>query len=162
MYLCKLCFIEAWSVTEELLTNFRMPFIRRSGEYGVEFMTCAFQEGGKAEIFMVIERVGRAHLQSQLEKCGARQVVIHSFPSDDPNHLTGKFLDRVLKRADAPGMLSYQRGYCNNTFRINYDDGGYEELKQVQRMQEEEAGDADEVLLSLTCQLSNLHHIAII
>jgi hypothetical protein len=83
-------------------------------------------------------------------------------PSDDPNHLTGKFLDRVLKRADAPGMLSYQRGYCNNIFRINYDDGGYEELKQVQRMQEEEAGEADEVLLSLTCQLSNLHLIAII
>ena len=142
------CFIEAWSVTEEILAEFRMPFVARSGEYRVQYIQSVFEEGGKAEIVMEIEQVRRGYLQSRLEHCGARQVIIQSFPLNDAQNLAGKFLDRITQRALLPGMKSFVRG----STRIvpvpdtNGDDNRliYEELKRLQMAQ-----DGDEVSFSL-------------
>ena len=143
------CFIEAWAVTDELLTEFRMPFVRGTGEYDIKFLNYAYQIGGKAEIFMVIEQVRRGHLQNRLELCGARQVVIHSFPSNDPNQLAGKFLNRVIEKSDIPGVSSYQRGSCNISLvsDSNQDDNAaiYEELKALQLMQHSAVVEEDAV-----------------
>jgi hypothetical protein len=132
------CFIETSYMTEEIISTFRMPFVQQSGEYDIRLITCAYEEGGKAEIFMDIEPVKRAHLQNQLEQCGGGQVLIHSFPSTDPSHLQGKFLGRVLAKANTPGIKSYQRGYTSsNVFPVSGLLGLdplliYEELKAVQ------------------------------
>jgi hypothetical protein len=132
------CFIEAWSVTEELIKDFKMPFIRRNGEYEIKFIKCALLDGGKAEIVMNIEHVRRGFLLDQFEKCGARQVMICSFPLNDPNHLAGKFTHRVQTKAEAPGMKAYERGICNivPVVDTNPDENAiYEELKSLQMMQ---------------------------
>ena len=146
------CYIEAWSVTEALLTEFRMPFVQRSGEYAITFCMAAYDESGKAEIFVDMEQVRRGHLQARLELCGARQVLIHSFPVNDPNNLAGKFLGRVMKKMGLPGKRSYQRGYTNTIFPdndYNPDENTiYDELKGLQQTQ---ADDDGEVRIRMAC-----------
>lgn len=129
-------------MTEDMLAQFKLPFMMKSGEYTVKYLNSSFEEGGKAEILMEVEKIRRGFLQRQLELCGARQVLIQSFPLNDPQHLAGKFLHRVNMKAQLPGMKSYVRG----STRIvpvpdsNGDDNHviYEELKRLQTMQ---AGD---------------------
>ncbi len=135
-------------MTEEILTEFTMPFVRRSGEYEIKFIKAAYEEGGRAEVFMEIEQVRRGHLQTQFELCGARQVLIHSFPLNDPNSLAGKFLGRVIQRGEALGKMSYQRGHTNGVFPVhdhNRDENViYEELKSLQKTQNVTSTTVDE------------------
>jgi hypothetical protein len=132
-----------------------MPFVQRSGEYDITLCMAAYDESGKAEIFMDIERVRRGHLQARLELCGARQVLIHSFPANDPNRLAGKFLGRVMKIMGLPCKRSYQRGYTNTIFPendFNPDENTiYDELKGLQKTQAD-----DEVCICVLCILLNL------
>ncbi len=128
------CFIEAWSMTEKLITEFKMPFTQRSGEYGIKFIKCSYVEGGKAEIYMEIEQVRRRYLLNELEKRGAKQVMIYSYPLNDPDHLAAKCMHRVQKMAGTPGMKSYERGVTDVVPYVddNADDNAiYEELKAM-------------------------------
>ncbi len=122
------------------MTDFKMPFVRGSGEYAIDFIICAFNaRDGKAEIFMELEKVRRGHLQNRLEQCGARHVVIHSFPHNDPNKLAEKFLHRVQETAAAPGMQMYRRGRSSLTpveYSQSDENGLYADLKRLQIEQE--------------------------
>lgn len=130
------CFIEAWAVTENMMVDFKMPFVRVSGEYTIDSILCAYDEvNGKAEIFMELEKVRRGHLQNRLEQSGARHVMIHSFPNNDPNKLAEKFLHRVRERSTAPGMKMYKRGnsLLSPVAYLDSDgDGLYADLKRLQ------------------------------
>jgi hypothetical protein len=128
------CYVEVSYLTERIITAFNMPFLRGSGLYEIKFIKAAYVEGGNGVIFMEIEQVRRGHLQNQLELCGARQVLIHSFPSNDSSHLAGKYLGRVMQMCDFPGKMSYQRGYTNDICpALDHNDVAlYEELKRVQ------------------------------
>ena len=107
------CYIEAFSVNEPMLSALTLPFARFTGEYAIKYMACAVSAAadGKTELYMETDPIRRQHLQSRLEECGARHVVVHSFPRNDAERLAGKFLGRVLGLAnDQADMTLYTRG----------------------------------------------------
>ncbi len=100
-----------------MVSNLTLPFARFSGEYAIKYMACAFHpsssaiDAGKAELYMETDTIRRCHLQARLEQCGARHVVIHSFPRSDAEQLAGKFLGRVLRLGQCvAGARLYVRG----------------------------------------------------
>ncbi len=126
-------------VTEKFITEFKIPFVRHNGEYVIEFIGCSYVDGGKAEIFIEIEKIRRGYLVDHLESCGIGNVIIYSFPSNDPSQLAAKFLHRVLVKTSFPEVKSYQRGR-SAVVPIkdqNEDDNFiiYKELKSLQSIQ---------------------------
>ncbi len=122
-------------MTEEMLVDFNVPFVRVNGSYHINYLKCAYSLDGKAEMFMDIEQIKRGVLQNHMERCGARQVMIHTFPRNDTQNLAGKFLARVLEKADVPGIKSYQRGttLLEPVADTSTDENiMYENLKQLQ------------------------------
>ncbi len=125
-------------MTERLITEFKVPFVRLNGEYEIKFIKCTYIEGGKAEIFMDIEQVRCGYLLRRFEECGAGQVTIKSFLSNDPTCLAERFLHRMHTKAQAPGLKSYERGVVSivPVADTNADENAiYDELKSLQLMQ---------------------------
>jgi hypothetical protein len=106
------CFIEMYSASEYVFTNFSIPLVRgRVGsEYKIKILTVSFKEGEKAEMYLHIEQCMRKQVQDRLEQLGAKHVIIHTFPRGDRNSLALRQLCRVLVRGSGPGMKSYTRG----------------------------------------------------
>ena len=73
-------------------------------------MVAAYQEGGKAEVYLQIEQCRRKRVQEILEMLGARHVIIHSFPRYNRNKLALAALDRVLRLTESSSMRLYVRG----------------------------------------------------
>jgi hypothetical protein len=108
-----LCFIELWAASESMLSNFKVPYLRgRVGsEYKIKRFVAAFEEGGKAEIYLQIDQCMRKRVQQCFEQLGAGQVVIHSFARNDNRYrIASRFLDRVVHvTSRKPGMTLYIR-----------------------------------------------------
>lgn len=134
------CFIEASSVTEDLLSQFNIPFARNGGEYNIKYIEAVYNVDGKAEILMDIEQIRRGRLYDQLVRCGARDIIINTLPRGDASNIAGKLQTRVLLACRKPGMKSYQRGTCTvvPVFPASgfADEGAYNELKRIQLVQD--------------------------
>ena len=95
-----------------MLTNFKVPLTRgRVGsDYKIKRLVAAFEEGGKAEIYLQIEQCMRKQVKQYLEHLGAGHVLVHSFPRNDRNRLAAKFLQRIIKETSKKtGMALYVR-----------------------------------------------------
>ena len=119
-----------------MLANFTVPFGVISGEYSIKFMLCACVEGGKTEMYIEMDQIKRGYLQRHLEDLGAGQVIIHSFPRNDPQRLANKFLGRVQKLAGSGGAKLYTRGTTSVVPETSSDESvSFYELRKEQNEQ---------------------------
>ena len=78
-------------------------------------MACAVAHSAVAtEIYMETEDpVRRGDVIKNLERLGARHIIVHSFPRNDQEHLANKFMGRVLEQAKQNFRKLYIRGSTN-------------------------------------------------
>jgi hypothetical protein len=109
------CYIEAYCLGDVDLSTFSLPFARLAGEYRIKYMACSVSRSAmQSDIYMETEDpVRRGEVVKNLERVGARHVIVHSFPRNDAEQLANKFLGRVLERAKRPYGKLYSRGSTN-------------------------------------------------
>jgi hypothetical protein len=108
-----------------MISSLTLPFVRFTGDYMIKYAACAISAEGKSEIFMETDPIRRGHLQEIMEKCGAKHVIIHSFPRNDSSRLANKFLGRVQKLAEkGDGVKLFTRG--KTEIEASFDSGALE------------------------------------
>ena len=78
-------------------------------------MACAVAFSAVAtEIYMETEdQIRRGDVIKNLERLGARHIIVHSFPRNDQEHLANKLMGRVLEQAKQNFRKLYIRGSTN-------------------------------------------------
>ena len=116
----RVCHIQCFNASEEMLTNFTVLKERSGGSYSVKCMISAFNEESKeAWIYAQFERIKETVLRKALEAYGVRQVDITSFSPLDYATSASNSLHCVMSKGDSPGFKLIRVGthpqYIQNT-----------------------------------------------
>lgn len=101
----RVCHIQCFNASEEMLTNFTVPKERSGGAYSVKCLISAFNEESKeAWIHAQFERMRETVLKKALDGYGASQVDITSFSPLDYATSASNSLNCVISRGNYPGF----------------------------------------------------------
>lgn len=107
----RLCHIQCFNATAEMVSDLSIPRERSGGVYEIKCIISAFNpESTEARIFCQVERIKQGVLERAIEAYGARGVMITSFSPVDYATSAAVALQSVLAKCSTPGFQSFRRG----------------------------------------------------